>query len=500
MELSFENKTIVVCRELLRTSRVIQETAECVVPDINDDIGRIASVQTSIYLKSKDLTGRGAVVTGELTATLLYITESEKNVSFLRLTKPFTMEFEAAELPVDATAHAKLRVQHTEARILNPRKVLFNFEIIGDLSCYAAECVVAESLIPDNVQMHLHAKREMIELPFPKIAMEKTFAINEQYIFTGGKPMPGRIVSHQVEMLVNDTQIIGTKLIIKGNVFVSVSYISEDVNYPIKAEFTSPFSQIVETGTENLDSSEINIELTSAYCDLIDTISGEKAADIEVHALLEIVGSRKESIAYIADAYSNVMPAQCSARRKQFNPKSPITMIKLSSDERINVADDCGDVLSIFTSLSQINFQSEKVQSAVTLDIIYRTVNGNIAAVRRLVGLEAEYSGLNTRVSCARLADVYLRPDGNAVDCHIVAEISVQSVCTVEINPVESVLLDEENHYDLAEFPSLCLVRAEKESLWELAKHYHSSMERIAEFNELEAGLEGKIILIPRSI
>lgn len=500
MEVSFENKTIGAYRELLRTSRVIQENAETVVPDINDDIGRIASVQTAVFLKSKDLTGRAAIVTGEISATLIYITENEKNISFLRISKPFTMDLDTSELPADAVTQIKLRIQHTEARVFNPRKVQLSFEVIGDLSCYAAEMLISESLLPQDLQTKIHAKYETVDIPFVKIVMEKTFAVNEQYIFTGGKPVPCRIIAHNVEMTVNETQIIGTKLIIKGNVFVSVLYMSDEVNYPIKMDFTSPFSQIVDTGIENLDSSDVVMELTSSYCDLIDTISGEKAADIEIHALLEILGCKRERISYVSDAYCNICPVQCCVDKKQFTLGKSAVINKLSADERINVADDCADVLSIFTSLSQIAVQSEKIQAAVTLDIIYRTVNGNTSSVRRLVGLESECAATNARISAARIVDAYLRPDGNAIDCHLSAEISVQCGAAMEISSLGSVSLDEENCFDLNDLPSLYLVRAEKESLWELAKAYHSSIECIADFNELDDAIEGRMILIPRSI
>lgn len=120
-------------------------------------------------------------------------------------------------------------------------------------------------------------------------------------------------------------KIIGTKLIIKGNVFVSVLYMSDEVNYPIKMDFTSPFSQIVDTGIENLDSSDVIMELTSSYCDLIDTISGEKAADIEIHALLEILGCKRERISYVSDAYCNICPVQCCADKNSLHLASRLS-------------------------------------------------------------------------------------------------------------------------------------------------------------------------------
>ena len=52
MEISFENKVVGTYREISHQLKRIQESMESVVPDTNDDIGRIASFQTSVLLKS----------------------------------------------------------------------------------------------------------------------------------------------------------------------------------------------------------------------------------------------------------------------------------------------------------------------------------------------------------------------------------------------------------------------------------------------------------------
>lgn len=148
MEISFENKVVGTYREISHQLKRIQESMESVVPDTNDDIGRIASVQTSVLLKSKDLTGRGVSVTGEACACILYITEGENAVSFLRLSKNFSMDFDIGDMEPDITAQINLSVTGTEARILNPRKVSVTMELSGELSCYRPETIAVESLLP----------------------------------------------------------------------------------------------------------------------------------------------------------------------------------------------------------------------------------------------------------------------------------------------------------------------------------------------------------------
>ena len=86
MEIKIENKTIRSFREISRQIKKIQETAETVVPDTNDDIGKIVSTNTELYLKSKEVSGRSVLIGGEAEISVLYITEGESAVSFLRTT------------------------------------------------------------------------------------------------------------------------------------------------------------------------------------------------------------------------------------------------------------------------------------------------------------------------------------------------------------------------------------------------------------------------------
>ena len=97
MEIRFENKMSRAYQEVGFVSKRVQENAECVVPDTEEDIGKIASVQADVLLKSKDLGGRGVLVSGEARAFLLVITEQQNKLSLLRLSKTFTVDLELPE-------------------------------------------------------------------------------------------------------------------------------------------------------------------------------------------------------------------------------------------------------------------------------------------------------------------------------------------------------------------------------------------------------------------
>lgn len=499
MEIYFDSRTQLIYKELCHQVKRVQECAESVVPDINDDIGKIASVQTAVFLKSKDVTSRGVVINGEATAALLYITENETAVSYVNLSKQFTLEYDVPDIDVDTIAHINLSVSNSEARTLNPRKVSVTFELCGELCCYKKSEIKTDTLLPDTEAAGLHAKYETRDVNFANSACEKTFSVNEQYAFPSGKPSTSRIVSETAEMIIADTQLIGTKAVLKGNVNICVCYLSSEVNYPLKAEFTSPFSQIIDIGTENMENCTAVIAVTSAYFDLTESINGDKMLDSEIHAVVQLVSRYKQTIKYVSDVYSNLMPVDCSIQNSQINVLSEIRHLKMTADERVSVADECMDVLSVFTSVSQVVVQQSKIAVAVTLDIVYRSKNGNLSAVRRLENLEDELESLPARLLGVRTADIYLRPDGAYIDAHMVIEAAYQTSIAIDLASVEGVITNSELSYDMAEYPTVTVVRAENETLWELAKAYHSSVEKIAAMNDISDGLSGKLLLIPKS-
>ena len=79
-------------------------------------------------------------------------------------------------------------------------------------------------------------------------------------------------------------------------------------------------------------------------------------------------------------------------------------------------------------------------------------------------------------------------------------EVSYQLTSAVDIRRVESVTLDDAAPYDVGQFPAVTLVRVENESLWELAKTYHSSIECIKASNVLDDTPPEKLLLIPKSV
>ncbi len=495
MEISFNHKTQTGYRELPSLVRRVQVTAESVVPDTEEDVASVASIRPMLLLKSKDVGAHGVTVTGELSVSLLCITEGEQRVSCVRLKREFSMEYELDAAQSELQAQIGLSVGNAEARVLNPRKLAVTAEIVGELRCYQREELPVETEPPESARGLLHCRKQEIAFSLIDAVCEKTFALNEQFRFQEGKSEPTEILSQSVRFEPEDTQQIGSRAVVKGTVYVELCYVAKGESCPLTAEFSAPFSQLVDTGTEDCTGAAAAVELTGAYFDLVDTISGEKAVDAELHAVLQLAAHAEKQMALLTDAYSNRCPTLCSYRSVTVNRFSTPQRLRLSAEETVAISPDCEDVLSVLATLPPLIQSSAGLGGAVALDVIYRGTGGSLCAVHRTLPLSEEPIPADVRVCSARIAIRDIRPDGGDLRCRVTVEALLQSREQNQIQELASVSLDEEKPFDSQSFPSVTLVREPSEPLWELAKRWHSSVALIEAANADEAE---RVLLIPR--
>ena len=499
MEILFEKKTQTRCRESLRTVKRLQESVESVVPDTEEDIGKIVTVQSCVLLRSKDLSGHGVLVTGEARASVLCITEGRDRVFCLRVEKPFTVEFELPELTGEEQTQISLHVTASDARLMNPRKLSVTFELTAELSCYVQESVPVETRLPETACRGLHVRYVQEELLLPDAVCEKSFVLSEQFPFSGGRAQPEKLLSEQAELQIDDCQLIGSKVVVKGRGEFKIACLCREQTEPVQAAFSAPFSQILDIGAESMELCVVTPQLTGAYFDLVDSISGEKAVDAEVHVLLQLVSRSRVAVSTAADAYSNLTELQPQVKTLSFESIGAKRTLRFQEAENLELTDDCADVLCVFPALSRCALEDGKLRSAIHLDVLYRTESGELAAVRRTMMLEQDCGGTWERLLSARLGESELRPSGKSLEAHFTVEATLLEGEKTEIRSIEAVSLDETQSFDLSSFPSLTMVRVEGESLWELAKRYHSSVEAIEAF-QTEADQMSGMLLIPKSV
>ena len=497
MDISFESREIPIYREYDHQARRTQESVECVVPDTDADIGKIAAVQSEVFLKSKDLSARGVLISGELAANVLYIRDDGEGISFLTIRKAFSMEFELEEPESDTLSQVSLFVQGTDVRVLNPRKISLAFEVEGVLSSYRREKLRVESSLPEGTA-GLHARTEEQTITLPCAVCEKSIAVNEQFAIAEAGEGQAALAAQKAALLITDCQLIGTKVIVKGRAEIRIITVAEDGGVPTASAYSAPFSQILDVGIDNMSHCVVRPEITGAYFDLVDTINGEKALDVEVHAVLQLVCCERQEIRCITDAYSNLMPAELLCRTQEYRQLEGAETKRLSAEEKLSLSEECRELLHTFISVSRVSAEAGKLSASLNLDFLYRNAEGRLSACRRSMVLSGDTQAALRIIGVGEL-NAELRADGEEVSCAVTLELCCAAVQRREISMVDGIMLDEEQLYLQDALPTLTLVRPEGETLWNLAKKYHSSEELILEMNANPEDT-ARMLLIPKCI
>lgn len=479
MELQFKETSVQAFRDLTRMNKSVQLAMESVVPDTKDDIGRILSVRPEVYLKSKELRNKAVAIAGEAQVTVLYINEDETAVSFFSVSQSFSQEWECPAALDSDFLQLRLQIGGVQARILNPRKLSADLEIMADFTISrSVESVISQEL-PDANRMPIHVQRSEQNAVLTTAICEKSFSINEQLSFPESEQKPGDLIGKELHYLIREREVVGNRLLLKGDVLMQLLYMPSDSSIPCSCRFSFPFSQLIDLGTELAETADIRIEPSSDYLSLIESLDGNRLLDVELHALVQVRAVKTLKLQLITDVYSNQMPCECSFCEQASCERIRLVPVRLRSEERVDLPEEFQDL--VFSCATMESCSAE--QGSAAADLLCKSKDGKLFVMRRKLTLQQEEDYGSVDATDFRLTDFHIsRVDGQLV-LSLCAEAVGQLRETNTIRLAESLTLDEEQRYNAASYPSLTAVWAQTESVWELAKQYHSSPEAICEMN-----------------
>lgn len=495
MEIVFNSRTVPCFREAYRQTKLIQEHLECVVPDVKDDIGKIAWAEAQISLKSKDIGPESVVVGAAAEISVFYLTEGRESAACVNCTKAFEIEFEYGGAAEELEAQVSLLSQGVQARAVNPRKFALDLTVRAELYCYAREETIVSVSAENGGAGGLQLLCRQDEALLLSQICEKSFVVSEQLPLSveGAE----HIVSSHASLVSGACQMIGGKALIKGGAELSVAFETGESAAPVFVEQCVPFSVLIDSGEEEAELDSLLLQPTALYVNLSDAINGRGMLELELHATAQASFVRRAQIEWIADAYST----RCPVRSKQ----SALAVCRGS--ERRELACECAESVSLDTDgavllaqhaeLLSFAVREDSAAASVAVSLLLRNADGSLDSVQKLLSAECALPAEDYTLESARIASLSVRAAADGL------EISL-GLCFVclrsekeELNCLTAVELEEDMACDPGSVPSLCAVRRQGRSLWELAKTYSSSTEAIVRLNE-KYPMNTDFLLIPR--
>ena len=505
MELEFDRDIISSYDTVAQVTLCQEETLESIVPDACPDIERIVDVCGQATLSGKQAGSGMATVSGMVRVSVLYRPEGEGGLRRMDLGLPFTCQVEAPGLTDQGVVLAAPRLRSAEARALNPRKVLLRVDLAVDVTaCQSVRRPVCQGILNGEeagiCQKQFHG--ESYELT---AVQEKPFTFSDQIRLQTGQGEPPQLLAAQAVPVCTESKLIGSKLIFKG--LVEVSMLLQEPGGGLScARESLPFSQVMEIPAAEEDGDcRVRVELTDLKC---ETEAGD-GRNVEV--LLELLAQAqvrcRRPVTILQDVYSTGWQMEVDSGLQTLCQLGEQSTRTQTVRELLETGELVRGVAASRLSLGQLTQSREGAQLVLTaesfLTVLYLDEEEQLQCLRKTLPVSCRLDcpeGYRCTCTCTCPGEVFAAPAAGGVEVRFSLEFHCLTLTDLSVAAVEQASLGEARGSGEGSRPSVVLrLPVPGEGLWEIAKSYGTTIQQILQANELEGEElpEGKMLLIP---
>lgn len=357
--------------------------------------------------------------------------------------------------------------------------------------------------------MHMQTRSESVQYISELMRTEKRFTLSDEITLSAAQPALLSVIRTQSALNVTETRIVAGKLVVKGEANVSLLYTSSDGIESINAML--PFSQIVE---QDGMSDEMPAIVNAVLSEQSVTPEAENNGDIrllhcDLQIILQCTAVRTASAELLTDLYSTVHPAE--PQREQ------ITLLTLPAqiNEHLQQKVMLTQPDAVFTKVYAAWCTPENVQTAAG-ESGGTALSGELHTCVLAADAEEQPMMLESRaaftwelpqisaaqglpaITVASCSYMLAGSDTVAVQPELVLNGQIMQQQMLPL--LTDVRVDAEERLPQEDRFALRLYFGQpQESLWEIAKRYHTAETAIREENDIPADMltEPQMLLIP---
>lgn len=438
---------------------------------------------------------------------VIYVGDNNKIFAYDQI-QPVQKTFESDKITSDSVVNLRVNSDYVNCRAISARRV----DIKAMLS-FVVKILKkgTESVLSSAFGCGIETLENEYTYCDLKAATEKSFNLTEVTEISSSKPSISRIIASSAYINVSSTKIINNKMLIKGDCYIKVLYISDSDFNIESAEHSIPVSQIIEIDGVT-DNCETTLDLCVTSCEAVSKIdsSGEsKLIDFNIRVSATVLAFENADVTLISDLYStkyksdnNIKYLNVLSKNTDFNN----TFTNKVTLESIGVSVD--SVCGVWCEELKHNYvyKNKKcsVQGSYQANILYSDTEKQIGLIQKTVDFEF-YVDLNNEpdsIVCYPSLQI------EACSCSVSGEsrlelkteilVSGKILSSQSVRCVVSSELNEDN--DKKENCALTIYFTENnEKVWDIAKKYNTSVSAIMNENDLGTDIieNKRILLIP---
>ncbi len=485
--------------------------SDAIVSDSKPDLLKILHIDASVKVSRAEVLSGKMMIGGHVTYKVLYQPENADGICCINTGADFSHMEENPDFSEGMYCNVNAEVEHLEPELINSRKLKIK-SVVGMEICVESDMPVMLPLeiSGDNLQTkHCHFGGYSRQL-----TMRDIITVSDSLSLPSGTPNIGSLLRSDVSLCNKDVKVIAGKIIIKGDLKVCNMYTPEDSANVHCCRHSMPFTEILDAeGISEEHLCHVKTEIEESDFSLATDSDGDvRIINANVRIGVKICADMPISENVITDVYS--LTDNLDIKYSTLNMKNPVFTSEFDHTLNCSVRPDVG-----MTVQSVYNMTAKPVVTGVTahagkseidgyLDIICLCIINDkacpIAVHTEEIPFKIEAAAemcTPDMVPTAELETNLVNFDlgiSGGIDVRIVMSCRLQLSECGKVTMVESI---ESGGIADSKSPSIVLYFVQKDdTLWDIAKRYHTKTEYIEELNgdnckNLKAGNQ---LLIPR--
>ena len=470
------------------------------VPDSMDDVEQLILDSGEIQLESVKNLGERVAVQGKLNFRILY-RRPDGQLMTLAGSIPFEEQINVPELEETDYVQVTWELDDLHVSLINSRKL--NVKALVTLSVQAETISDVAAAADVNGDGGLETLKREITAAAIAVRRKDTYRVREVISLSANKPDIDHLLWQDIRLRGVNTKPLDGKVHIDGELMVFAVYSGEDGQMPVQCiEEAIPFSGEVELA-ESVEGMIpfIQVRLMHKELEVSPDADGEMR-ELEVDAVMELDMRlyEEEQVELLSDLYALDREIILDTGEACFDTISDRNMVKTRLQEKVNlnggqrILQICHSDGDVKIDEVQIKEDGLHIYGVLEVQLLYLTADdaSPVGAASEVLPIHimVEVQGLkeNSIYQMApgleQLSAVMLGGDAVELKATVTVDVLVlQPVCQPVILEVREEPVDSEK---LKQMPGIVgYVVQPGDSLWKLARTFHTSVEKIMETNHL---------------
>lgn len=476
-----------------------------VLPDYCPDIAAVLKCTLRPVIQSKQLSGDRMLVDGQAIIRVMYLDEGRKCVRCCEFSQPFTSNFTVKTVGVNACVRVTAKTDYVNCRATSPRRLDVHGAFTVKLKITAEG---GTDVVCSATGNGLYTRDTSIAYTVPAASAEKSFTISEVLDLGSGKPPAEALIRGEAVPCLTDCKLLANKAIIKGDLLLKNLYASDvSAGNMEQVRHEIPFSQIIDVdGLSDEWQCEVFLDVVSSDIHISVNQNGESClltVSIKLNAQIQCYRTGNTDV--VVDAYSTQYPLKLETGRVNTRHLEHIRRENCVLKEALDLPPDgISEIIDVWCEATPLAQRCEEgkafVDGRLLICMLARDPGGAVAYYERPADFTLDFDErCDSMTAEMTVRQVEYAIVGGKVELRVELEVVRGCYADVSCQAVTAIEADEKAGFPKEKAALKIYYANSGESIWEIAKSCHTSMNAVMEENNLPSEVlqEDTMLLVP---